>query len=266
MSTDLRKELQQLRAEKRQMEALNEQKELYFIEMSHELRTPLNGIHGTAILLEMEAKDESIKWMVDIILRSSQKMINLINNLQDNSFLENNRMNVAYEWINIQDQLKELIEEYNALAKEKGLLLELCIEPSMPKYMYTDSMKLSQILTNLISNAIKFTEKGRVLLVCESAKNSEDKVVVNFHIRDTGIGIHANDLEWIFKQFTQVQSSDSRNHLGLGLGLVISSKLAKLMGGTIHPFSVKDLGSSFTLELPYDSDASCFRTQNESEA
>lgn len=248
--SSFKKKEQQLLVEKNQMEELSNLKAHFFAEMSHELRAPLNGIVGMANLLVQEKMGDDAAMMAETLLRSSQKLMVLINNLLDCSKLESEMMTLAYEWVNIADHLTELMEETKILAQGKAINLVLFVDPSFPKVIHTDPMRLVQIITNLISNAIKFTEKGTVHLICEAVEGPSGKSLLKFHVRDTGVGICPEKLDCIFNRFTQLHCETSKKQPGSGLGLDISRKLAQLMGGMIRVSSSQGKGSTFTLELP----------------
>jgi signal transduction histidine kinase len=218
--------------------------------MSHELRTPMNAIIGfSGILLEGIAGelDDTAREMTQGIYDSSNHLLGLINNVLDISKIEAGRMELVID----EAALPALVEQWQAqvlvLAQNKGLVFETIVESDLPRYINCDAERLTQIIINLLGNAIKFTAQGKVTL---HVKKTED--TLDFVVRDTGIGIPAHALQYIFDEFRQVDSSSRRDFGGTGLGLSIARRLAMAMGGTINVASKPDEGSVFTVVLPLE--------------
>ena len=222
-------------------------KSAFLATMSHELRTPLNSIIGfTGIILRERVGplNEEQKKQLNMVRRSSQHLLSLINDVLDISKIEAGQLQVADEKIDLRQIIEKVEQSTRPLADGKGLELGLEISPEI-ETITGDSRRVEQILLNLLSNAIKFTEKGSVKVVCEA---DECNVIVK--VMDTGIGIKDEDMETIFKSFRQIDSGISRKYDGTGLGLSISKKLVELMGGKIWVTSISGSGSTFGFSLP----------------
>jgi signal transduction histidine kinase len=244
---ELHQALDELAVAKEQAEVADNLKSAFLATMSHELRTPLNSIIGfTGIILRERVGplNEEQKKQLNMVRRSSQHLLSLINDVLDISKIEAGQLKVASEKIDLRQIVEKAEQSTRPLAEGKGLELGLDISPEIETIM-GDSRRVEQILLNLLSNAIKFTEKGSVRIVCET---DEGNVIVK--VTDTGMGIKAEDMETIFKSFRQIDSGISRKYDGTGLGLSISKKLVELMGGNIWVTSTWGSGSTFGFSLP----------------
>ncbi len=214
--------------------------------VSHELRTPLTSIIGFAGILkatgELGARE---RHYVERIYDSSQSLLALINDVLDFSRLESGRLKLERSDVDLTEFAEGLVRQFRNLADEKGLKLEHSTEPGVPKVWYLEKQATKQILTNLIANAIKFTDRGHVRL--ETAQ--EDGRLI-FRVRDTGIGIAEDQLERVFERFERGDSSTARKYSGTGLGLAISRQLAEQMGAVLTVASVVGSGTTFTLSIP----------------
>jgi signal transduction histidine kinase len=214
--------------------------------VSHELRTPLTSIIGFAGILkatgELGARE---RHYVERIYDSSQSLLALINDVLDFSRLESGRLKLERSDVDLTEFTEGLVRQFRNLADEKGLKLEHSTEPGVPKVWYLEKQATKQILTNLIANAIKFTDRGHVRL--ETAQ--EDGRLI-FRVRDTGIGIAEDQLERVFERFERGDSSTARKYSGTGLGLAISRQLAEQMGAVLTVSSVVGSGTTFTLSIP----------------
>lgn len=232
-----------------ELEVTNKYKSEFLANMSHELRTPLNSIILLSRLLLDKGKDRLIlqdQQKINIINESGQELLRLINDILDLSKVESGMMKLEKQWFNSSKLAHEIEDMFGGMAKEKGL--ELSIEDNLKAKLYGDEHKIAQILRNLISNAIKFTDKGFVQLTINTEPQREDAVL--FTVKDTGIGIPEEKAEIIFDEFQQGDGSVSRKYGGTGLGLSISKKLAGLMGGEIKLHSIPGVGSNFFLAIP----------------
>ena len=231
------------------LELASQYKSEFLANMSHELRTPLNS---TLILAKLLADNKPGNLSADqvkyaqTIYAAGNDLLALINDILDLSKIESGQATVDVEPVNIARALQALIDPLRPLAQEKGLALAATVAPDVPAGMETDPLRLGQVLKNLVSNALKFTEKGAVAL--HVSRNGEDTLA--FSVKDTGIGIPAHQQELIFEAFRQADGSTHRKYGGTGLGLSISRDLAKLLGGTISVQSTPGEGSVFTLVLP----------------
>ncbi len=216
--------------------------------MSHELRTPLNAIMGfTSILLDgMGGEiDSDARHMIERVSSNSERLLNLINSVLDVAKIEAGRLEIQSEPLDPRQLAEKWQTQMSVLAQKKGLSLDLHIDPALPPKLYGDSERLSQIGINLLSNALKFTEKGGVTLSLGCSDSSW-----SIQVADTGIGIPPHALNYIFDEFRQVDGSASRVYGGSGLGLAIVRNLCQMMDGSVKVTSELDQGSVFTVTLP----------------
>ncbi|TGK95973.1 response regulator [Leptospira brenneri] len=221
----------------------------FLASMSHEIRTPLNAILGmTDTLNETELTHEQQEYLT--VLRNSGKaLFNIINDILDLSRIESGKFEMEHIHFSIRNLMSETISLFYMKAKAKGIDIEFHVEDGIAESIAGDSTRLQQVLINLLGNAMKFTEKGKITVttsLCENKKN------LKISVSDTGIGIPKEKLTSIFESFTQVDSSTTRKYGGTGLGLTITKKLIQLMGGDIYVMSQVGVGSDFIFEIPYD--------------
>jgi signal transduction histidine kinase/CheY-like chemotaxis protein/CHASE3 domain sensor protein len=232
-----------------ELERSNQYKSEFLANMSHELRTPLNS---TLILAKLLADnkpgtltEDQVKY-AQTISSAGKELLALINDILDLSKIEAGKMEVTPEAVQVASAIDTLAQVFAPLAKEKGLALTTSMESGAPAQLTTDSQRMGQILRNLLSNALKFTEKGEISIRVSAAKDGG----VAFTVRDTGIGIPAHQQALIFEAFRQADGSTHRKYGGTGLGLSISRDLARMLGGDITVESTPGQGSAFTLTLP----------------
>ncbi|MEW6990550.1 response regulator [Colwelliaceae bacterium 6441] len=214
--------------------------------MSHEIRTPMNGVIGMVDLLETTSLSEKQRDFVETAKASGEHLLHIINNVLDFSKIEAGQSVIEYSDVKLAELVDELHKVYLPQCRDKGLEYSADIAPDMPEYLSVDVTKLKQILNNLISNAIKFTDVGAISLRVELLDNN-----VVFHVQDSGVGIEQKKLTDIFESFLQADTSITRQFGGTGLGLSISISLAKLLKGEISVFSKEGVGSTFTLTFPF---------------
>jgi PAS domain S-box-containing protein len=241
----------------KEAKAADEAKGVFLANMSHEIRTPLNAIIGLSdILAEEELNAEQHKY-VGVIQKSAENFLDLINDILDFSKIEAGKLDIEMEACGLKRLLAEIEELMDVTASKKQLDFEVRCEEDMPTQIQTDPTRLRQCLVNLVSNAIKFTEKGHVYMNVTMIRSTEegDEDYIRFDIEDTGIGISAEKLELIFKSFCQAENNTTRKFGGTGLGLAITKKLTELLGGRIEVKSEPGNGSVFSIILPVEAES-----------
>lgn len=252
-SENLRTAKEETDRQARELEAASRYKSEFLANMSHELRTPLNSLLILARSL-MDNDDGNLKEdeveSATVIHDSGKHLLGLINDILDISKVESGKMQLNVEAVSAEDLLISLRSRFEHMAKEKGSEFRIEVEKEIPAQFQTDGAKLNQILTNLIGNAIKFTERGMVKLRIYLSPATAGQTNINFSVEDTGIGIPEDKLQTIFQAFQQVDGSISRVYGGTGLGLSIARKFSEVLGGDIGVSSVVGEGSCFRLEIP----------------
>ncbi len=228
----------------------NAQKDRLIADVSHELRTPLNGIVGMVSLLSKTDLNEKQKDFVRVIEKSSGLLMSLINDILDHAKLSSGETKLDDVDFNLLKLVKNVSELFEHQASEKGLVFSIKLSESLPKFIRSDKRKISQILINLLNNAIKFTETGSVNLKVESS-NLDKKGFhsISFSVIDTGIGIPISKTQSVFKPFAQADKSDSRKYGGTGLGLSIVKSFVELLNGEVSFTSKENKGSIFTVKI-----------------
>lgn len=223
----------------------------FLANMSHEIRTPMNSVMGMIELLLRTDLNDKQKKLATTSFNSSRLLLTIINDILDLSKIEAGKMSFVYESFDIRSMVQELLDIIDVESNQKGIPVSKFIAPSIPYQVVGDITRVKQIFLNLLSNAVKFTTIGQIDVRLDFDSGDSDSVVVKFTVKDTGIGIDADKFDMLFKPFSQIDGSITRKFGGTGLGLVISSKLADLMGGKIGFSSEKDSGSTFWFTLPF---------------
>lgn len=219
--------------------------------MSHEVRTPLNGIIGNAELLAQSTLDAQQTEMVTLLRKSGELLLHIVNDILDFSKIEAGRIQLEEMEFSLVDVLRDMVDLLGEAADRKNLELTLEVGNTVPDQVLGDSQRLRQVLLNILSNAVKFTEAGSVRLTVEAEAQSESLVSVTFEVADTGIGIPAESQGKLFESFSQADSSMARRYGGTGLGLAIAKRLLDCMQGSVTVASESNVGSTFTVTVPF---------------
>ena len=250
ISEQKRNELELIKAKELAEKAV-EIKEQFLTNMSHEIRTPMNGIIGFAKILEGTKLNDDQKQSVEAIKKAGQNLMVIINDILDFSKIEANKMTVEEANFSLSKTVDSVIELLTQNAVEKKIKLLCDIDSAIHDELIGDPTKLSQILFNLIGNALKFTEKGFVELVITEIEGNESESLLKFSVIDSGIGISKDKIDSIFESFNQASNETTRKYGGTGLGLTITRRLVELQGGQITAESIVSKGSEFTFSLKY---------------
>ncbi|KAL2355187.1 histidine kinase HHK2p [Cryomyces antarcticus] len=252
------------KALERDLKETMDEKSRFLSNMSHEIRTPLNGITGMVnFLIDSSLSPEQMEH-VNIIRASTEGLRGLINDILDLSKAEAGMIQLSMDWLHVRSLIEEVNDLTSAMAVEKGLQLNYLVEENVPSMVKGDRFRIRQVLLNVIGNAIKFTQKGEVFVRCEVHNEVDiplkrNEILLQFEVVDTGSGFTEEEAKFLFKRFSQIDDSSTRQHGGTGLGLVISKQLTQLHGGDMTAAGVPGKGSTFTFfiktVLPSENDS-----------
>ena len=229
----------------------NEAKSLFLSTMSHDIRTPMNAIIGMNEMILRDSNDKDILMYAESIRTAGNTLLGIINDILDFSKIETGKMNLIEVDYNFVSLLNDLVNMVQRKAEDKGLKFELQVDKNIPSMMHGDEIRIKQVITNILSNAVKYTKKGSILFSISYSKceNDKDSVILHVSVKDTGIGIKKEDLNKLFVAFERIDELKNRNIEGTGLGMAIAQNFLKMMGSTVQVESVYGEGSNFYFDL-----------------
>lgn len=243
------RELQIAEQQKREVEQMARSKDTFFANMSHEIRTPINTIIGlNEMILREDISDEIAENAINI-QNASKMLLTTINDILDLSKLESGKMDIVPTQYEISSMFSDLVNLVWIRAHQKNLEFKVDIDPEIPSMLYGDEVRIKQVVTNLLTNAVKYTNTGSVTLTAKCERIAADQILLRISVQDTGMGIRKESLDDLFSSFKRVDETENRNIEGTGLGLSISKQLMEMMGGKLTVDSVYHQGSTFTIEL-----------------
>lgn len=236
-------------AQAKEIEEMNKSQNKFFSSMSHEIRTPINTIIGLNEMTLRENAGPEVAENSRNIQAASKILLSLINDILDMSKIESGKMDIVRVQYDVGKMLSEIVNMIWVKANEKGLSFSISVDPSMPSQLFSDEVRIKQILINLLNNAIKYTQEGSVKLSVHCTRTGSGKALISYSVEDTGMGIRKENIPYLFDAFRREDTEKNRYIEGTGLGLSIVKQLVELLGGTISVNSVYTKGSTFTVEI-----------------
>ncbi len=236
--------------QKKELELIGKSKDAFFASMSHEIRTPINSIIGLNELILREEPSNEIQEYAKNIQNASKMLLSLVNDILDLSQLEIHKMELVEKEYNVADLLHEVVDMMQVRMEEKKLKFIVQVDKNIPSELYGDERRIKQILLNVLSNAVKYTDEGAVTFNCRFEQSDEENILLYISVADTGVGIHKEELAHLFDAFHRINDAKNQRIEGTGLGLSITKHLLDLMHGEITVDSIYTQGSEFTVVIP----------------
>ncbi len=248
---DEKRERDELRDASERALAASEAKSSFLSNMSHEIRTPINAVLGMNEMILRECSDNNILAYSENIRTAGSTLLGIVNDILDFSKIEAGKMEIIPVDYDLSSLINDLVNMIHAKADDKGLKLILKIEKEVPKFLHGDEVRIKQVITNILTNAVKYTEEGSVTLIIDYEKVADDadSILLDVCVTDTGIGIKPEDMKKLFSEFDRIEEERNRNVEGTGLGMSITKHLLNMMGSTLEVESVYGLGSKFSFKL-----------------
>jgi two-component system, sensor histidine kinase len=250
-------EVQKVRAEleerSTQLTHANQLKAQFLANVSHEIRTPMNAVLGLTNILDKRLEDQEDRRLIGLLRQSASSLLNIINDILDLSKIDEGKLLISNQVFSLVNLIDDVANMFAAQAASREIVLVVSLDPTLPQFVLSDENRIRQILVNLVGNAIKFSEHGEIKINTFLSWKNQNRVGVRIEVQDQGIGIESGDLDKLFKPFSQIDGTWNRRQTGTGLGLSICKRLAELLDGTIGVNSAVGVGSTFWIELPFDS-------------
>ncbi len=250
--TDHYRYLEELEEQKKKADEANRAKSSFLANMSHEIRTPINAVLGMDEMILRESEEKSIRSYARDIKIAGKTLLSLVNDILDFSKIEEGKMEILPTQYELSSVINDLINMIRSKAEKKGLKVELDVDPEVPHILYGDEIRIKQVITNLLTNAVKYTHQGKVTLQFGFNKLSEKQILLSVKVSDTGIGIKEEDMEKLFSPFSRIDEKKNRSVEGTGLGMSIVRQLLDLMDSKLEVKSVYGEGSEFSFEIKQD--------------
>ena len=241
--------MEELQKQKDIADNANEAKSRFLANMSHEIRTPINAVLGMDEMILRESKEKSIRAYAFDIMSAGRTLLSLINDILDFSKVEEGKMEIIPVQYDLSSLINDLVNMIRDRATKKGLKLNVVVDENIPHLLFGDEIRIRQCVMNILTNAVKYTEKGEVTLSVSSAKTDQSHILLGFCVKDTGIGMRAEDMEALFSPYKRLEEKRNRTIEGTGLGMSITRQLLDLMGSELKVISEYGKGSEFSFEI-----------------